>query len=265
MVEMHIPPGLYQIGKNIPRIILKPKETLHITINFIKGLWRYYISKDKKHNFVVNKRITKHTIYPNGTLLIDSLYSITMIDAGNFKLEKGYRTENKEKNANHKYKINFRGAIKQVYTKLDCNVTENRFSDFLLVVELSSHLKNGSKFIPQITKESRDVVKYEILYTNLKIFENFEFSVIQTIPGEFDRANKYDTIHIEPIYGLYEFHSKIDRQSKDCEFFAPVIQEEKQKSQYMPSPENSLFYSGNSWKIYSPAKSVIKFANITDK
>lgn len=260
MADIVISPTSISIIKKIYLGLKNPKKTFYKIKNLTRGCFRYYIKKDKTYNFVVDERITHHTIYPNGTLITDSIYTITMIDKGNFKTEKYYYSENNEKD-NNLYKVDL-SKMPKCKHKLDETIKENRFNDLLTIVELKSGYKNGSKFFVDKEKRSQKKYSYNIHFTNLGYFHTFSFYVSMTIPREFDRKNKKDELKIEPIYGVYKFISKIDKQSKDCYSFVPELINNGEIS--TPNPIENIYYHGKCWQLYCPKESNLQFKNITD-
>lgn len=267
MPDFTIPIGLIKhAAVGIYHFAINPRESLHICCNATKGIWRYYVDKDKKCNFVVNKRLSHHTIYPDGTLITHTEYSIFMLDNGTFSIEKYYESENDELNDDNSRKVDMT-KFSKIYMDLDENVQENRFKDFLLVTELTSESKNGSRFIAHQIKNFSNIKKfaYAIKYTKLKRFSKFSFFVSMSIPREFDRSTKRDRLDIEPnLYGVYEFHSKVDKQCKNSKMFEPVLHNKDGKEE-VPKHSESFFYIGNMWKLYSPKGGRINIEDIIEK
>ncbi|MDQ7044732.1 MAG: hypothetical protein Q9M40_07035 [Sulfurimonas sp.] len=261
-----VPTGLLKSSViGIWKFATSPKDTYHICCNALKGFYRYYVNKDKKYNFVINERLSHHTIYPDGTLITHTHYSILMLDDGNFHLEKFYESENDELKEGGERKVDMNGFSK-IYLELDENVKENRFRDFLLVTELTTERKKGSKFIAKpLTDECTDKrFSYFIKYTKLKRFANFSFFVSMSIPREFDRASKKDALVIEPdMYGIYEFHSKVDKQCKDSKIFEPVLHDKNGKEEKAQHSDH-FFYIGNKWRLHSPKGGRIDIKDIIE-
>lgn len=265
MPDVTVPAGIFKsIGLAGWSFIKKPKENYYICKNAIKGLWRYYIDRDKEYNFVINKRLSHHTIYPDGTLITFTKYSIFMLDDGHFKIKKSYKSENNELNEDGTRKVDM-CKMPEIYMSLDDKVKENRFTDFLLITELTSPSKIGSRFIAKKVNSTsnEEIFHYDIRYTKLKRFDKFSFFVSMSVPGEFDRTSKSDGLVIEPdLYGVYEFHSKIDKQSKNSKMFEPVLYDADKKEKDATHSE-SLFYIGNKWKLYNPKGGEIRIEDIT--
>ena len=246
------------------RFATKPRESYYISKNILRGFWRYYVHKDKKYNFVINRRLSHHTIYPDGTLITHTKYTIFMLDDGHFKLEKYYESENNERE-DGKRKVDM-SQCPDIYLSLDEQVQEDRFKEFLLVAELASQTKPGSRFIAKIDrkKSTQKKLEYYIRYTKLKKFTIFSFFVSLSVPREFDRKSKSDRLGIEPkMYGVYEFHSKIDKQSKDSKLFEPVLYDRDDK-EIRANNSESLFYIGNQWRLYDPKGGEIKIIDLEE-
>jgi len=244
--------------------LTKPKESYYISKNIVRGFWRYYVKKDKKYNFVINRRLSHHTIYPDGTLITHTKYTIFMLDDGHFKLDKYYESENDEIDDGYR-KVDM-SKCPDIYLKLDENVRENRFKEFLLVAELVSGAKIGSKFIAKIDRKKTDekTLHYYVRYTKLKKFTIFSFFVSLSVPREFDRKSKSDRLGIEPsMYGVYEFHSKIDKQSRDSNLFEPILYDIDGKEKNAKHSD-SLFYIGNKWKLFDPKGGEIKIIDLEE-
>jgi hypothetical protein len=226
------------------KFIINPKETYYISKNIIKGLWRYYKIRDRKYNFVINRRLSHHTIYPDGTLITFTKYSIFMLDNGNFKIKKSYRSEN-DGLIDKKRKVDM-SKMPEIYMHLNKDVKEDRFKDFLTITELITSKKTGSRFFSEKSyNDSNEIIyQYSIQYTKLSRFEHFSFFVSMTIPKEFDRVSKSDGLIIRPnLYGIYEFHSKIDKQGKNSHMFEPILHDTNNKEiKVTHSP--SLYYIG---------------------
>ena len=187
-----------------------------------------------------------------------------MLDDGHFKLEKYYESENDEfENGCRKVDMS---KCPDIYLSLDENVKENRFKEFLLVAELVSETKIGSRFIAKINRKKTDetTLYYYVRYTKLKKFTVFSFFVSLSVPREFDRKSKNDRLGIEPkMYGIYEFHSKIDKQSRDSKLFEPILYDiDKQEKSAKHS--ESLFYIGNKWKLFDPKGGEIKIIDLEE-
>jgi len=184
-----------------------------------------------------------------------------MISGGNFKVSKSYTSENNELENNKQRKVDMKN-MPACKLKLDNTVQEDRFKDLLTIAELKTALNHGSKFFVSNEKSNNKEYTYDINYTNLKNFHTFSFYVSMTIPKEFDRKDMKDSILIDPIYGIYEFTSKIDKQSKDCYNFVPeIVQKEKGKNGITI---DNAYYHGLSWKLYIPKAGKLDFKNITD-
>lgn len=265
--HISVPFGFIKSSFNILySFVTKPKETWYIYKNRFFGLWRYYIQKEKKYNFIVDKRLSHHTIYPDGTLITHTKYSVFMLDNGHFEIDKYYISENNELNENGSRKVDM-SQCPDIYLTLDENVKENRFRNFLLIVELVSPSATGSRFISKIIrkKSNEKELHYYIKYTKLKKFTKFSFFVSLSVPKEFDRESKKDRLGIEPnMYGLYEFHSKVDKQCKESRLFEPILYDIHGKEQ--PAKHSaSLFYIGNQWKLYEPKGGEIKIEDISEE
>jgi len=263
MVDMTVPTGIiWKVLIYGWNFIKSPKVNISIIANFIGGLKIYYIDKDKKNNFVVNKRLTHHTIYPDGTLISHTQYEIMMLDNGNFEILKSYTSENDEINNDGKRKVTMT-QYKNIYTDFSCQIKENRFKDYLLVTGLIETSRNHNKFIPKIKTQDEKSIEYTIKYAKQKRFSTFKFYVSITVPNEFDRKDKRDALIIEPIYGLYEFHSKIDKQSEHNNEFYPELYIKGKPVEV--EPIKSIYYTGNYWKILNPKEGILKIKGINEE
>jgi hypothetical protein len=247
------------MGKRILKAVKTPIKSFYKSINILRGLYRYYVDKNSEFNFVVDERDTHHTILRDGTLISHSIYKITMLAGGDFQTPKHYKSENKEKDESGVSKVNLLNM--KCYDKLDHYVTEDRFTDPLTIVELVSPKISGTKFF--ISNETPTKLKfaYKINYTNLSFFDTFTFYVSMTIPKEFNRKHKKEVLKIAPIYGVYRFVYKIDKQNSDCGSFVPKL---TQKKNYKEKDIDSMYYSGISWDMLLPTKGRLDFKNITD-
>ena len=263
MADVTVPIGIvWRMLKYTWTFIKSPKINLAIVSNFIGGLKIYYIDNNKKNNFVVNKRLTHHTIYPDGTLISHTEYEIMMLDNGNFEIQKSYTSENDEKTIAGKRKV-IMSRYNKIYTDFTSQIKENRFKDYLLVAGLINQSENHNKFIPKIKTKDEASIKYTIKYANQKRFSTFKFYVSITVPQEFNRKNKKDALIIEPIYGLYEFHSKIDKQSEHNDEFYPELYIQGKTKEV--EPIKSIYYTGNCWKILNPKKGILKIKGINEE
>lgn len=250
VLELKIP-YLTPILIAIKTLFLDFRYFIAVSINIICGLWRYYIIKDTTaHNFVVNKRLSHYTVYKDGTLIVHNTYNILMLSDGDFKINKNHKTENPDRVDMKKFK--------KIYEVLDSGVEENRFSDFLAVASLINGKKQGSRFYSEIKEDecTSEKFEYSIKYTNLNKFDRFSFFVFTTIPKEFARESKKDGLIMTDIYGEYEFHFKIDKQSKDSGKFSPKLIDNGKEQK--PKHSDSIFYIGSHWKLYNPKNGKIE-------
>lgn len=239
----------------LPKLLRAPRENIAILTNIVKMCWRFYIKKDKKYNFAVNRRIMEHTIYPSGTLITTTKYSITMIGGGRFETERYFKSDNNELDIDGCRKVDMT-RFSTIYRELNEHIKENRFNDYLIIAAQSTQGGDTSRFIPKIIKQTQEKIRYSIEYTHLKIFQTFEFYIYISIPREFDRTNSIDRLNIEPIYGVFEFYSKVDKQRKYSAMYAPrLINNNKEVT---GKPIKSLFYYGDTWKLYNPKETMLE-------
>lgn len=210
-------------------------------------------NKCKKNNelFAINKRITEHVIYSDGTLILYSKYFIEMLKDGDFKLEKGYIAVNDNTNLK---------KINKIYDSFKNVGVKNRFKNYLLVCEINDKVKRDvSVFKTKIKEVTEKELFYEIIYTNLKKGDKFSFCISITVPKEFEHK-KQDIMWIKYNYGIYEFISKIDKQNKKSRRFSPVC--EIKENRLTPTSYNNIYYNGFKWKIRNPEKEgkvILKF------
>ncbi len=251
--DIHVPISIaWKLLKGITKCAMHPKETCAISTNMIYWLAKYHIKRDKAQNYVINRRVTDHTILQDGTLITHTRYSITMLDNCTlFSMKKFYGSDNNE--LEHEIrKVDMEHYI-DIYKELNEHVRENRFKDYLIVCELIDGPRKGSKFIPKITNKTPEKLEYVIEYSNLKIFDTFEFFVSITVPREFDRSNMYDQLGIDPVYGIFDFTSKVDKQRKNSNKYLPKI---RQGNKIIDSkPVDNIFYTGESWRLFNPKAS----------
>jgi hypothetical protein len=207
----------------------------------------------KKNNelFAINKRITEHIIYSDGTLILNSKYFIEMLKDGDCKLKKGYIAINNNTNLQ---------KINKIFDSFENVGTKNRFKNYLLVCEIEEKVKRDiSIFKTNIDKTTEKEIFYSVIYTNLKKGDKFSFSISITIPKEFE-DKKEDSMQIKYEYGIYEFISKIDKQNLKSKVFSPIC--EIKEKRLIPQSFNNIYYNGFKWKIRNPKKEgkiILKF------
>lgn len=255
MADIHIPLILvWKTIKGIAKCAAHPQEICATSMNTLYWIKEYYIKKNKTQNFIVNKRTTDHTILQDGTLITFTRYSITMLDNGTFYTEKYYISDNYEEE-NGKRKVDM-SQYQQIYQKLDHNVKENRFKEHLIIASLIDGHYKGSKFVADIINKTEKKLDYYIKYPKLKRFQSFEFFVCITVPREFDRNDAYDSLKIEPIYGIFEFTSKVDKQRHNSHKYLPIIKQAGREIEGIDI--DNIFYTGEKWKLFNPKASKLE-------
>ena len=196
--------------------------------------------------FAINKRVTEHIIYKDGTLILYSKYYIEMLQDGDFILEKGYGAVSPNTDLT---------KINHIYTSFK-DIKKDRFRNYLLVTEIQEKInRDVSVFKSELLDVTSNLLKYKINYTNLKKGDKFSFCISITIPKEFSDVSNMDEMLIKYNYGIYEFISKIDKQHPLSNKFSPIC---KLENNLEPSSKSNIYYTGFKWIIRNPKEGKIE-------